>query len=79
MESIRKTNRLLIAHEDNITGGFGSEISARKSSEGFEYLDAPIKRVASLDSPIAYSSVLENELLVQTEWIESAIKELIEF
>ena len=79
LESIRKTNRLLIAHEDNITGGFGSEISARISSEGFEYLDAPIKRVASLDSPIAYSSVLENELLVQTEWIENAIKELIEF
>ena len=79
LESIRKTNRLLITHEDNITGGFGSEIAARISSEGFEYLDAPIKRVASLDSPIAYSSVLENELLVQTEWIESAIKELIEF
>ena len=55
------------------------EISARISSEGFEYLDAPIKRVASLDSPIAYSSVLENELLVQTEWIEIAIDELIKF
>ena len=79
LTSVKKTNRLLIAHEDNVTGGFGAEIAARIISEGFQYLDAPIKRVASLDSPIAYSSVLENEILVQTEWIENAIDELIKF
>ena len=79
IDSVKKTNRLLITHEDNITGGFGAELSARIADRAFEYLDAPIKRVASLDSPIAYSSILENELLVQTKWIEDAIEELITY
>ena len=69
----------MVAHEDNITNGFGAEISARIADEGFEFLDAPIKRVASLDAPVAYSSVLENELLVQIEWIETAMQELMDF
>ena len=79
LSSIQKTNRAIIAHEDNLTNGFGSEIAARICNEGFEYLDAPIKRVASKDSPIAYSAVLENELLVQTSWIEKALRELVEY
>ena len=62
-----------------MTGGFGAEISAKISEEGFEFLDAPIKRIASIDAPIAYSNVLENELLVQTDWIESGIKEVLSF
>ena len=69
----------MVAHEDNITNGFGAEISARIADEGFEFLDAPIKRVASLDAPVAYSSILENELLVQTEWIEASIQEVMAF
>ena len=79
LKSIKKTSRLLIVHEDNLTGGFGAEISARISEEGFEFLDAPIKRIASLDAPVAYSNILENELLVQTSWIESGIKEVLSF
>jgi 2-oxoisovalerate dehydrogenase E1 component len=79
LSSIQKTNRVIIVHEDNLTNGFGSEIAARISNEGFEYLDAPIKRVASKDSPIAYSEVLENELLVQISWIEKALIEVVTY
>ena len=79
INSLKKTNRLMVAHEDNITNGFGAEIAARIADEGFELLDAPIKRVASLDAPVAYSSILENELLVQTEWIEASIQEVMAF
>ena len=79
INSLKKTNRIMVAHEDNITNGFGAEISARIADEGFELLDAPIKRVASLDAPVAYSSILENELLVQTEWIEASMQEVMAF
>ena len=77
--SLKKTNRLMVVHEDNITCGFGAEISAQIADLGFEMLDAPVKRVASLDVPVAYASILENELLVQTPWIESSIKEVMAF
>ena len=79
LNSVKKTNRLIVAHEDSITNGFGAEIVSIVSDKSFEFLDAPIKRVASKDSPIAYSSILENEILVQTEWIINAIKETMEF
>ena len=79
LTSIQKTNRAIVAHEDNLTNGFGAEIVARIRDEGFEYLDAPIKRVASKDSPVAYADILENELLVQTSWLETALKESVEY
>ena len=69
----------MVVHEDNITNGFGAEISAQISDVGFEMLDAPIKRVASLDAPVAYASILEDELLVQTDWIEASIQEVMDF
>ena len=79
LKSVKKTNRLIVAHEDNLTNGFGAEIVSIISNEGFEFLDAPIKRVASKDSPVAYSSILEDEILVQTDWIVDAINEIMEF
>jgi len=79
LTSIQKTSRAIVAHEDNLTNGFGAEIAARIADEGFEFLDAPIKRVASKDSPVAYSVVLEDELLVQTSWIEKAVLEITAF
>ena len=79
LTSLQNTSRVIVAHEDNLNNGFGAEIAARISDEGFTYLDAPIKRVASKDAPIAYAAVLENELLVQTSWIENALKEIVEF
>ena len=78
-ESIKKTGRLIVVHEDNITNGFGSEIVSRVTEKCFELLDAPVLRVASEDVPIAYSSILEEEILVQTSWIEKAIYETINY
>ena len=79
LTSLQNTSRVIVAHEDNLNNGFGAEIAARISDKGFKYLDAPIKRVASIDAPVAYAEVLENELLVQTSWIENALKEIVEF
>jgi len=79
LQSIKKTNRLIVVHEDNITNGFGAEIVSRISDKGFEFLDAPIKRVAAKDSPIPYSQVLEDEILVQVDWIVDSLNELGEY
>ena len=64
---------------DGFRYGFGAEIAAQIADIGFKYLDAPLKRVASKDVPIAYAPVLEDSILVQTSWIENAIQEVIEF
>jgi 2-oxoisovalerate dehydrogenase E1 component len=58
-ESVRKTGKALIVHEDNLTGGIGGEISARINEHCFQYLDAPVMRCASLDTPIPFSAQLE--------------------
>ena len=77
--SLSRTNRIIIAHEDNLTNGFGGEISAQITENCFELLDAPVLRVASEDLPIAYSSVLEKQILVQTDWIKDAINKTINY
>ena len=59
--------------------GFGGEISSLISENFFEYLDAPVLRIASKDIPVAYSSILEDEILVQTSWIEEAINKIMNY
>ncbi|MCF7806220.1 MAG: MFS transporter, partial [Simkaniaceae bacterium] len=77
--SMKKTGKVLIIHEAAKNCGFGAEIAARCAEEGFEYLDAPVKRLTGLDCPVAYSKVLEDEILPQKSGIERAIRELVEF
>ena len=79
LRSVAKTNRVLIVHEDTRFAGFGAEIAAQLADKAFEYLDAPIRRVAAADSPVPYNWFLEEEVLPQVSWIVDAIKELIGF
>lgn len=72
----RRTNRVVIAHEDQLTCGFGAEIAARIAEDLFEYLDAPVKRVAALDCPVAYSPVLEEAILPGASDVLDAIRAL---
>jgi 2-oxoisovalerate dehydrogenase E1 component len=75
-ELVKKTNRVIVAHEDQLTCGFGAEIAARISDELFQYLDAPVRRVAAMDCPVAYCPDLEEEILPQSSDVLAAIKEL---
>jgi 2-oxoisovalerate dehydrogenase E1 component len=74
--SVSKTNRLVVAHEDSRTHGFGAEIAARVSEELFEHLDAPVRRVAALDTFVAYAPQLEDFILPQVDDVYRAITEL---
>lgn len=76
--TVKRTGKVLILHEDCLTGGIGGEISAWISENCFEYLDAPIKRVASLDTAVPFSPELENNFLPKNR-LEGKIKELLEF
>ena len=74
--SVKKTNRVIIAHEDTLSFGFGAEIAARVANELFEYLDAPVRRVAALDTFVAYAPQLEDAILPQVDDVAKAITEL---
>ena len=75
-ESVKKTNRVIVAHEDTLSFGYGAEIAARITDELFEYLDAPVKRVCALDSFVAYAPQLEDAILPQVSDVANAISEL---
>ena len=77
--SISKTGKVLVIYEDNITNGPGSEICSVISDKYFELLDGPVRRIASKDSPIPYNWFLEENVLIQTEDIASAMNDLLEY
>lgn len=76
LKSVAKTGKLVIVHEEVKTSGFGGEIAAIVAEEGFDYLDAPIKRVAAPDTPIPFSPVLEQAYIPSAEKIIKAVEAL---
>lgn len=77
-QSVRKTGKVIILHEDTLTGGFGAEISARIAEHCFEYLDAPVVRSASLDSPVPFEAGLEKMFLASARFNQQ-ISELLKY
>ncbi len=77
-ESAKKTGRVLVLHEDNLTGGIGGEISALITEHCFEYLDAPVLRCASMDTPIPFNAELEKQYLANAQ-LDAAMKKLLNF
>lgn len=74
--SVRKTSRVIVAHEDTLSWGYGAEIAARIADELFEDLDGPVKRVGAMDTFVAYQPILEDAILPQPDTILKAIVEL---
>lgn len=79
LATVRKTNRVLIAHEDTRTGGVAGEITARINDQAFEFLDAPVKRVAAHDVPLPYAPTLEDFVLPQVDDLVAAIRWLARY
>jgi 2-oxoisovalerate dehydrogenase E1 component len=78
-ESVKRTNRLLIVHEDCLSFGYGAELAARAAAELFEYLDAPVGRVAALDTWVGYNPELEDEILPQVSDIAREAERLLRY
>ncbi len=78
-ESVKKTNRVIIAHEDMLSWGYGAEIAARIGEELFHDLDAPVRRVAAMDVFVAYQPLMEDAILPQPEDLYRAMAELAAF
>jgi 2-oxoisovalerate dehydrogenase E1 component len=78
-ESVRKTSRVIVAYEDSLSWGYGAEIAARIADELFTFLDAPVRRVASTDTFVAYAPELEDVILPQVDDLQEAIVEIAAF
>ncbi|MCL4853226.1 MAG: alpha-ketoacid dehydrogenase subunit beta, partial [Bryobacteraceae bacterium] len=77
IESVKKTSRVILLHEDTLTGGIGGEIAARISEKAFEYLDAPVMRIAAPDTPVPYSPPLEEAFLPNTQKVLEKARQLL--
>jgi 2-oxoisovalerate dehydrogenase E1 component len=78
-EAVRRTTRALVVHEDRVTGGVGGEVSSIIMNECFRYLDAPVLRVGSRETPVGFSPVLERAILLSTDDIYNRAKEVLAF
>jgi len=79
LESVRRTSKVLVLHEDTRTGGFGAEIAATIAEEAFEDLDAPVKRIAAPDTPVPFSPPLEKAFIPQVDDVAAGLRELAEY
>ncbi|HEY8407467.1 MAG TPA: alpha-ketoacid dehydrogenase subunit beta [Gaiellaceae bacterium] len=79
LESVRKTSKLLVLHEDTHTGGFGAEIAATVAEEAFEDLDGPVRRITAPDTPVPFSPPLEKAFIPQVEDVVKGLRELAEY
>ena len=79
LSSVKKTNKILIVHEDSIFQGFGAEIAAQVAESAFEYLDAPVQRLGGKDVPVGFSPLLEQATLPQIKDIEDKLRALISY
>ena len=77
--SVRKTNRVLVAHEDKVHGGFGGEIASQIQEHVFEWLDAPIGRVGSQFTPVGFNRVLERAILPNAEKLLAAARKVLAY
>jgi 2-oxoisovalerate dehydrogenase E1 component len=75
-DSVKKTSRAIVVHEDSLSFGYGAEIAARISDELFEYVDAPVRRVGALDTFVGYAPQLEDAILPQVADVLKAIGEV---
>ena len=73
---MKKTSKVIVAHEDMMSWGYGAEIAARIGDELFDDLDAPVRRVAAMDTFVAYQPVLEDAILPQAEHLFKAMSDL---
>ncbi|HMB69801.1 MAG TPA: transketolase C-terminal domain-containing protein, partial [bacterium] len=78
-ESVKRTSRCLVVHEDHVTHGFGAEVAARVADELFPWLDAPVRRVGGMDTPVAYSPILENVILPQIDDVIDGCRHLVDW
>jgi 2-oxoisovalerate dehydrogenase E1 component len=79
LESVKKTNRALVVHEDKVHGGFGGEIASVIMEEAFEHLDSPVRRVGSTFTPVGFNRILEKAVLPDTKRIYDAAVELLNY
>jgi 2-oxoisovalerate dehydrogenase E1 component len=79
LESVKKTSRALVVHEDKVFAGFGGEIAAIITEEAFEYLDAPVRRIGSTFTPVGFNRILEGAILPNEEKIYQAAAKLLKF
>ncbi len=79
VESVKKTNKVLVVHEDKVFSGFGAEIAAQISDAAFEHLDGPVMRVGSTFTPVGFNRILENAILPNADKIYDSLKKLAEY